>query len=522
MSAAFPFRPLAQGAIALAVLSISGAQAAEWKITPRIEAREAFTDNARLSRGSKTSDFVTRIAPGIDLKAQGGRVLADIDYELAYDAYARADDLNGFRHNLRGTGRVEFVEDRLFLDLGAFAGESPVLARGRASAIDRSLGGASSQFTSYSVSPYWRTRFGPWAEAEARYRFSQVAVTRDRGNIDAAPAPALLSDTDIHQASGFVAGGENFNRLRWRLAADHAETRVSNGGGATPGTGGSATSLRRQSASAQPSYVVTRWLSLLGTLGYDHIESSGFRKDLDGSFWNGGVRLTPSQRTSFELTYGERYGGPNWASSLTAATEAGTALTLAYRETVENQALQSASGFSFLTRDPSGALIDTRTGLPFVGRDPFFDQSDRTFLSRGLTLSLRMPMQRDTVTVSAQHVLRETEFGGVVAAPGRDDTTDAILLGWQRRLSEVISGNAQLSYSNTRTDPNGAGGATQKGTSKTLGMRVGVDHDLNETLRGGIGLAHLRRDVSGPQISPGEITGAYSETVLFVTLRKTF
>jgi uncharacterized protein (PEP-CTERM system associated) len=347
-------------------------------------------------------------------------------------------------------------------------------------------------------------------------------VTRDRGNIDAAPAPALLSDTDIHQASGFVAGGENFNRLRWRLAADHAETRVSNGGGATPGTGGSATSLRRQSASAQPSYVVTRWLSLLGTLGYDHIESSGFRKDLDGSFWNGGVRLTPSQRTSFELTYGERYGGPNWASSLTAATEAGTALTLAYRETVENQALQSASGFSFLTRDPSGALIDTRTGLPFVGRDPFFDQSDRTFLSRGLTLSLRMPMQRDTVTVSAQHVLRETEFGGVVAAPGRDDTTDAILLGWQRRLSEVISGNAQLSYSNTRTDPNGAGGATQKGTSKTVGMRVGVDHDLNETLRGGIGLAHLRRDVSGPQISPGEITGAYSETVLFVTLRKTF
>jgi hypothetical protein len=147
-------------------------------------------------------------------------------------------------------------------------------------------------------------------------------VTRDRGSIDAAPAPALLSDTDIHQASGFVAGGENFNRLRWRLAADHAETRVSNGGGATPGAGGSATSLRRQSASAQPSYVVTRWLSLLGTLGYDHIESSGFRKDLDGSFWNGGVRLTPSQRTSFELTYGERYGGPNWASSLTAATEA--------------------------------------------------------------------------------------------------------------------------------------------------------------------------------------------------------
>lgn len=515
-----PITAVAFGSLALATLVVSGASASEWKLVPRIEAQESFTDNARLSRTGRTSDFVTRVAPGIDLTAKGGRVTADIDYSLGYDAYARESDLNGVRHSLRGTGKVELLDDNLFVDLGAFAGQSPALARGRVSAIDRSLGGDSSQIYSYSVSPYWRSRLGAWADSELRYRFSQIASRRERGDIDPNPAPALLSDTDVHQASGSVVAGENFDRLRWKLSAEHAQTSVSSGTAATIGT--SSTTLRRQSASAQPSYVVNRWLSVLGTLGYDHIESGGFRKDLDGAFWNGGFRLTPSPRTSFELTYGERYGGPNWGSSLTAATEAGTSITFGYRESVENQALQAANGFSFLARDASGGLIDTRTGLPFLGRDPFFDQTDRTFLSRAFNVSLRVPFPRDTLSLSAQHVIRETEFGGVVATPGRSDTTDAIALGWERRLSEVIAGSVRLSYSHTRTDPNGVGGITRKGDSTTTGLRLGLDYDLNPTLRGGIGLAHLRRDVSGPQFLPSEFVGAYSENVIFLTLRKTF
>ena len=509
------FTLIALGAIA-ASFSIYPARASEWKLVPRVEVQEAFTDNARLSRANRSSDFVTRVAPGIDLTAKGGRVTADLDYSVGYDAYARETDMNGLRHNLRGTGRVELLEDNLFVDLGAFAGQSPALARGRVSAIDRSLGGDSSQVYSYSVSPYWRSRYGAWADGELRYRFSQIAARRESGDLAPTPAPALLSDTDIHQASAAVLSGENFDRLRWKLAADHAETQVSNGTALT--IGGSSSTLRRQSASAQPSYVVNRWLSLLGTVGYDHIESGGFRKDLDGAFWNGGFRLTPTPRTSFELTYGERYGGPNWGSSLTA----GTTLSFGYREAVENQALQAAGGFPFLSRDASGALVDTRTGLPYLGRDPFFDQTDRTFLNRSFNVSLRIPQGRDSFTLSAQHTIRDTEFGGVVSGPGRSDVTDAFGFGWQRRLTEIIAGSVQLSYSNTRTDPNGVGGITRKGDSTTVGMRLGLDYDLNPTLRAGVGGAHLRRDVSGPQFTPSEFVGAYSENVIFLTLRKTF
>ena len=501
-------------------LPAMAATAGDWTIRPRIEAREAFTDNARLSPTDRRADFVTRVAPGVAIGAQGGRIVLDLDYALGYDAYARESDLDGIRHDLRGTGRLELLDDNLFVDVGAYAGQTPVLARGRASAIDRSLGGGTSQLFSYSVSPYWRSRLGDWADGELRYRFSQVATRRDRGALDTGPAAPLLSDSDIHQASASLVGGENFDRLRWRLAADHAETVVDDGG--APTLGGSATTLRRQSASVRPSYVVTRWMSLLGTLGYDRIESGGFRRDLDGVFWNGGFRLTPTPRTNFEIAYGARYGGPSWFSSLAAATETGTTLTFAYRETVENQALQAADGFAFLGRDPAGGLIDTRTGLPFVGRDPFFDQGDTTFRSRVFSLSLRVPRPRDTLVASAQHAIRDTRFGGIVDTPGRSETTNAIALGWERRLSEVIAASAALSYSETRTDPGGGGGITRSGDSSTVAFRLGLDQDLSPTLRGGIGVAHLRRDVSGPRFSPAEFSGAYSENVVFLTLRKSF
>ncbi len=188
----------------LAVLATSlpamAATAGDWTISPRIEAREAFTDNARLSPSGRRADFVTRVAPGVAIGAQGGRIVLDLDYALGYDAYARESDLGGVRHDLRGTGRVELLDENLFVDIGAYAGQTPVLARGRASAIDRTLGGGTSQLFSYSVSPYWRSRLGAWADGELRYRFSQVATRRGRGARGHGPAAPVLSGTASHQA----------------------------------------------------------------------------------------------------------------------------------------------------------------------------------------------------------------------------------------------------------------------------------------------------------------------------------
>ena len=171
----------ARAAAAVAVALLAGqAVAQERRIVPRIELREAFTDNARQTARDRKSDFVTTISPGIGVTSKGAGLKLDLDYALGYDAYLRQDDLNGVRHDLRGTGTAELLPDQLMVDFGAFAGQSPVLARGTASAIDRrQADGGAAQFYSYAVSPYWRTRLGSWADGEARYRFGQTLARRD-------------------------------------------------------------------------------------------------------------------------------------------------------------------------------------------------------------------------------------------------------------------------------------------------------------------------------------------------------
>jgi uncharacterized protein (PEP-CTERM system associated) len=511
----------ARASAALAVALLAGQAAAqERQVVPRIELREAFTDNARQTARDRKSDFVTTISPGIGVTSKGAGLKVDLDYALGYDAYLRQDDLNGVRHDLRGTGTAELLPDQLMVDFGAFAGQSPVLARGTTSAIDRrQADGGAAQFYSYALSPYWRTRLGSWADGEARYRFGQTLARRDGPDPASGSAPPLISDTDIHVVSGYLKGGENFDRLSWRLGAEHAETRVSDGTGANaPRIGGSSATYRRDTVEFQPGWSINRQVAVIGAAGHDRIESGDFRDDLSEPFWNAGLRLTPSERARLEFAYGERYGGSNWSSSGTATTQAGTSFTLSYREAVENQALQSQGGLSFLARDASGQIVDTRTGLPYVGRDPSFDQGDRTFLSRTLLATVRIPWPRDTLQFTAQHARRDTRFAGITTGTARDDTTIAAAGSWERRLTQVISSATTLSYSDTRSEQDGSA----SGDARTWTARVGLSWDINETLRAGAGIAHLRRDVSGPRFQPSEFSGSYDENVVFATLRKTF
>jgi uncharacterized protein (PEP-CTERM system associated) len=505
----------AWSACAVGSLLDIGACAAEWRATPRIAVRESVTDNVRLTRDDRRTDLVTTLSPGIALSATGGRIRFDLDYAANYDSYMNTSAYDGLRHDLRGLGTVELLRDRLHVDIAAFAGQSPILARGQASGIDRGLGaGGTSQIFSHSVSPYWRSRLGSWSEAELRYRFGQILSRRQSGDDDGVGSPPLLADTDMHSLSGDLRSGEAFGRLRWRVGANRVEAFRD-----TTSATSASTAYRRQTLELQPAYTLARWITLLATAGYENIESDDFRRPIEGGFWNGGVRLTPSQRSSVELTYGGRYGGPNWSASASLETPAGTRLALSYREAVETQALQALEGLGFLVRDLAGNIVDTRTGLPYMGRDPFFDQSDRVFLGRALTLNLRIPFPRDTLLLSAQQATRATGFADTIDGPGREDRSRSLSATWERQVTPTATTTARIFALETRSDP---GDGTPIGRSRQIGIRFGLDFALNDTLRLGAGYSLLQRDVTDGGAANTRFTGDYVENVVFVSLRKTF
>ena len=102
---------------------------------------------------------------------------------------------------------------------------------------------------------------------------------------------------------------------------------------------------------------------------------------------------------------------------------------------------------------------------------------------------------------TAQHARRDTRFAGITTGTARDDTTIAAAGSWERRLTQVISSATTLSYSDTRSEQDGSA----SGDARTWTARVGLSWDINETLRAGAGIAHLRRDVSGPRFQPSEV-----------------
>ncbi|MBL8698824.1 MAG: TIGR03016 family PEP-CTERM system-associated outer membrane protein [Alphaproteobacteria bacterium] len=515
MKRAILFRTAGKLAVASAFAASLQASAGEWQIKPRIEVREAFTDNVLLTSRNKKSDFLTTVSPGISVSGQGARMRFDVDYALSYDVYARESSINGFRQDLRGLGNVTLVPDNFFIDLSAFAGQSPGLSRGVQSAIDRRTGSNQSQFYSYSASPYWRGRFGSWANSEARYRFSQ---NFSRSNTSVT-TQNTLSDALTHQFSGFLESGENFNRLRWRSTAQHTLNETAgNGSGSSTSTG--QRTFRRTSVDFQPSYVITRWLTGLATVGYDDISSTGFNKNIDGAFWNGGFRLTPSERTLFELTYGRRYGNPNWSSRFNTTLDEGTTISFSYNETVETQSLAAQSRLGFLARGADGSLIDTRTGLPFTGRDGSFDQNDQTFLSKTFVASMTMPRDRNVFVLSAQYSIRDTEISQATTGPGRSDKTLGLTASWNHKLTPEMSSIATASFSDSRIQ--GGSSANSEGKNVTLRGQVALEYELNPSLKGTAGYAYIRRENTGAQFSVNEFTGKYDENVVFLMLRKTF
>jgi uncharacterized protein (PEP-CTERM system associated) len=158
--------------------------------------------------------------------------------------------------------------------------------------------------------------------------------------------------------------------------------------------------------------------------------------------------------------------------------------------------------------------------LPFNGRDSNFDQNDSTFLSRSFVLALRLPRERNTYFATAQRTIRDSNVNGISAGSGRSDTTTGGTIGWEHKLTPVASSVATLSYTDTKTDSGNS--ARSDGGNKSLSAQVNLNYELNESLRATIGYAYIKRDVTGPQFFSNEFVGAYTENVLFVTLRKTF
>lgn len=435
--------------------------AGDWKLTDSVTASLDVVDR---SGRDASSGVVASISPRISLNGRGGRTTADVNYQLTTSIGTGDTDPRGLSHNLTATGRLEAVEDRLFIGANAAA---RLAGRTATSGPVDPVNARSDGVQSYSVGiqPEYRQHINRYADFVSQNSIDYVTYSgddRDGGN-----------DSTSARIHAGIRSGRHFSRLSWSLDASREETDYDSA---------SRTSDTRSSYTAGVGYRIDRTWSVNGSLGYEKNDVETTRSDTDGLIWNVGTSWAPNPRTSLSASYGERYFGEVISADLRHRTKR-TVLSLGLSRDVTNRrAFELVDSFFFLVDDTGNLIRDPVTGNPLIVNIPQLDLTDEDFVNTQLRGAIAVSGRRTTVTVTGTVSNREFEVSG------EDETSLALALSASRRLGANINASAAVQY--TRAD------GTTRGDSDSYDVSLSLSRRLSERTSAAINVLHREQDAT--------------------------
>jgi uncharacterized protein (PEP-CTERM system associated) len=484
-------------AVALVGLGIaSESYSADWSFQPRLKLRETYTDNLTLApKGREESDFVTEVEPGISIRGRGARLQLDLDYALQYRLYADHGSANGHNHLLNSNALLDVWDRHLFLQASARIAQQNLSPLGAQGLSNINLTGNRTDIRQTTVSPFWVSRLGSWANVEARYTWSRIDTSSEAQDIG----------SDTRSVNLTLKNGSEFTTFGWTGLYSRQDIE-STGGGQFP-------QRTLETISATGSYKVLPTLSLLATLGYEDNSYGSTQGSTSGRLWNVGADWAPSTRTRVRGTFGERFYGNTYSLDADHRTRL-TTWKLSYNE----QIVATPSRFDLPATFDTAAALDRQLlgsvpdpierlavvealivslGLPPTLISSVDFLSNRVSLSKRLMGAFGLRGTRGNLLVSAFHEKRTDEnSGSTTSFLGTDpfaisnnvvQSGFSTILSW--RFSERTAGSISQIHTRSRyTDAN------REDTINTF--RIGVTHQLQPKLHGGIDLRITDRDSS--------------------------
>jgi uncharacterized protein (PEP-CTERM system associated) len=265
--------------------------AADWEITPRIQVKETYTDNVRLApRGREESDFVTEINPGVSITGRGARLQLNLDYAFKYRLYAKNSDANGHDHALQSNALVDVWDRKLFLEADASIAQQNISPLGAVTTSDANINPNRTEVRRATLSPYWVSRIGTFAQMQARYTWNRVDSSGETS----------ATDSELNGINLDLSSGPAFNVLGWSVG--YIKQKIDS-------TTGRFQSRDLETLTATARYRLTPTLFPLVTVGRDDNSYGSVRGGTTGSFYSVGMEWIPSSRTRVRGEIGERYFG---------------------------------------------------------------------------------------------------------------------------------------------------------------------------------------------------------------------
>jgi uncharacterized protein (PEP-CTERM system associated) len=257
----------------------------EWRIKPRLEVIQTFTDNVTLApQGQEESDAVTEINPIIQMQGTGRRLNVSLNYRLQSLFYAEDSDRNDVRHQLGAAADVELVKERFFLEAGASVRQANILNTGRVARDNVTVTDNRSDVASVSVEPIWRERWGGYADTELRYLTRAFRADTDD-----------ISDSNFDDVRLTAQNGRRSTQLAWNIDARYRkEERLDQDD-----------DFEDYVAEGEARWPANREFYLLGVAGYEGSDFSTTRELTDDYFWSLGAGWSPSRFVTIEGGKGE-------------------------------------------------------------------------------------------------------------------------------------------------------------------------------------------------------------------------
>lgn len=179
----------------LLLLGTTGAQAANWQITPVVEARQIYSDNMDLASDASQADeaMLTEVLPGITISRQSAHLNLTADYKLQqlfYQQYEKDDTETNHLLDLKLASTL--YDNYLFFDANAKTGVSlkdtqGTLIKNTASEAQKN------RFVQYQLSPYLLHRWHKDNSVLVKYQFDKRDY-EDDGTDSASSTSSSYSD----------------------------------------------------------------------------------------------------------------------------------------------------------------------------------------------------------------------------------------------------------------------------------------------------------------------------------------
>ena len=438
--------------MSLAILGLLPGEvgAADIRLTSSVGTQVTATDNVDLERDSEAHSGVIWTNTGsFGLRENGDRLHAALDYTLSLDTtFDDGTDLD-VRNNLNGIATLEIVPDLFFLEGRAFAGQQLVGVNGRVSGNGTNVGSDTADVYSFAVHPFFHFQLGTWADAEVGAQYEQVFVTNNKSENNSGGDSVSNSQNAKISSEGKLA--------RTNLTAEFNHDDVN--------TDGPRNDSEQTTALASAEYALIPEFSLLGTIGYEVIDTNSFERDLSGVVAYAGFDARPGPRSELRFQVGHRFDQIVYDA-------------LASYKITSHITFQSTYGVSFVPAaggalslptnimlDQNGNFVDVTTGLPVNPADVGLGLEDQPYISNRADASLVGSYTRDHFSLTGTFERRDFQ------SQEDEDILEAVAQ-WTHDLSRDLRAGALLAYRRTEI-------AMGEQNDTVIG-RVDVSYDLAE------------------------------------------